>query len=125
MVRVEWYARHFDDPDPDCEQCGSKTIRQLSTFGVVFTGTLTTRYNDPKLEGYHKEGFWAVRKRTSKTGRPLENGKLEHEFIDTWDKRKKFLKDEGLAGREHTGPIHATSDGRVPTTRTGLPGSEV
>jgi predicted nucleic acid-binding Zn ribbon protein len=103
---------HSDPGDVLCESCGGKTSRLISTFGIVFTGPLTKKYNNPKLENYHSEGYWAVRKKTL-------DGKESHVWIDNWDTRREFMKSEGLMD---TGPVEIGSDGKSISTR-GLPGA--
>lgn len=115
----EWYAPLSTSPDPACELCHGPTTRLISGFNVVFTGPLTARYNDPQAENPHQEGFWAHRVKSSSSGQP------EPCFIETWQQRKQYLKDEGLVGGEEVGPVDGTGDGKWSTTRTGRPGTWV
>lgn len=111
----ETYHPHFDTPDPDCPQCGGKTERMPSKFKVVFTGDLSAgKYNDPKLEYANMEGHWGY---LNKSGAPGERV-----WIDSWDKRKKFMRDEKLLGIEDVGHIEASEDGKF--TSSGGRGSK-
>jgi len=65
--------------------------RLISVFHVVFTGPITARYNDKKLEGSHKEGFTAWRVHSAKDPRCPEPV-----HITSFSDRKQFMKDEGL-----------------------------
>ena len=85
----EWYAPLSTSPDPDC--CGQPMSRLISVFHVVFTGPITARYNDKKLEGSHKEGFTAWRVHSAKDPRCPEPV-----HITSFSDRKQFMKDEGL-----------------------------
>jgi|WetSurMetagenome_2_1015567.scaffolds.fasta_scaffold742858_2 hypothetical protein len=91
--------------------------RVVSAFQVVFTGPITKRYNDPKSENPDQEGHWAFRKRSSVSGNP------EAVFIETWQDRREFMKQEGLVGYEDVGPIDSSPDGKWSSTRTGKPGT--
>jgi predicted nucleic acid-binding Zn ribbon protein len=111
----EWYAATRDKPDPICARCGSSTVRLISSFAVVFTGAITKKYNDPKLENYHQEGHTAWRRRSSKSGKP------EPVRIETFEDQRRFCKEEGLVDPRETGPLEAAADGRTSSSR-GLPG---
>ena len=93
--------RRWDMPPPDCPVCLGPRTELASRFGVIFTGPITARYNDPKRENAHMDGFWAYRKRTSLSGQP------EPVFLSTFDEMRAFNKAEGLA-----------SPGEVPTNST-------
>jgi putative FmdB family regulatory protein len=111
----EIYVRHWDDPAP-CPACGMEREKMMSRFGIVFTGPITRKYMDTKRDGYHMEGFWAYRKRSSISGQP------EPVFISTFDELKAFNKAEGLAAPGEV-PTNATisADGRK-LTSSGMPG---
>lgn len=85
--------------------------RLISAFKVVFSGPITAKYNDKKLEGAHQEGHWLWCKNTT-------DGKPRREWVDTWQKRKELMKQEGL---EEAGPLAVSSDGKR-ATGTGMPG---
>lgn len=112
----EWYAPRHDSANPLC-QCGQTTCRCISPFQVVFTGALTAKYNDPKLEHAHQEGHWAYRVRSSRNA----DGSPEPVFIDTFEKQKEFCRDEGLINPKDVGPMHISSDGKQ-VQNQGLPG---
>ena len=109
----EEYFRHWYDQDPACPACGGLRERMASRFGVVFTGPLTARYNNPRREGAHMEGYYAYRKRSSISGQP------ESVFIDSWDAHRAFQKAEGL----EDGPTNCTisRDGKK-LESAGMPG---
>jgi putative FmdB family regulatory protein len=115
----ESYLSRSTSPDPACESCGKPMSRLISSFSVIFTGALTARYNDPKCENPYQEGFWAHRVKSSSSGAP------EATFIDTWEKRREYMKEEGLIGHEDIGPVDPSSDGKWSNTRTGRPGTWV
>lgn len=108
----EWLGK-FDEDDPLCQRCGVQMRRLPSRFRVVFTGPLSaSKYNNPNLPGAdprqaYLDGHWVTRVRSSKTGKP------EREFIDTHEKRRKFMKEEGLVGIEDFGDkVEARASGK-------------
>lgn len=103
--------------DPPCPVCLGPRIRLASAFKVVFTGPLTARYNDPKREGAHMEGFWDYRVRSSVSGNP------EPVYLSTWDELREFRKSEHLSMPGDV-PTQATmsADGRK-ISSAGMPGS--
>lgn len=117
---VEHYLTRWTDADPKCEYCGHQTSRCLSTFNMPFVGVMTARYNDKKKAGAHREGMWAVRRKTL-------SGKPENVFLETFQDRREFCKAEGLIPAEDVGPIDADPDGKhqisQTRTRTGRPGT--
>lgn len=103
----ERYQKRPDAPVPTCHSCGAARTVLASRFGVVFTGPLARRYNDPKKEGYYQEGFWAYKKRSSVSGQP------EATFIETWDQLRAFNRAEGLsAPGEVPNNASISADGR-------------
>ncbi len=115
----EWYSKRFSEitENPDCDKCGQTMIRIASSFSVVFTGAITTKYNDPTAENYHKEGHWAYRIRSSKSGNP------EPVWIETFQQQKEFCKEEGLVNPKELPNMDAHPDGRITTTTgAGMPG---
>lgn len=109
----ERYVKLRDAPTPTCPVCLGPRTTLASRFGVVFTGPLAARYNDPKKENAHQEGFWAYRKNTA-------SGQPEPTFIETWAELRAYRKSEGLDGDV---PTHATisQDGRT-INSSGMPG---
>jgi hypothetical protein len=93
---------HVSDPDPVCE-CGKPMTLMISQFQVVFTGPLTARYNDKKLDGAHQEGYFMTEKHTP-------DGKEKITWVDSWSERKRILKQEGLV--EAPGSAEVGSDGK-------------
>jgi hypothetical protein len=83
----------------------------------VWTGEITTKYNDKNADGYHQEGHWAYRVRSSMSGEP------EPVWIDTFQKQKEFCKQEGLVNPKDL-PTHAdvSDDGKRLRSR-GMPGA--
>lgn len=93
----------------------------ISRFGVVFTGTITSRYNDSKREKPHMEGHYVWERKTA-DGRKLDQPRQR--FIETWQDRKQYMKQEGL--RDDIGVIDAPSDGKGSTNNgCGMPGAWV
>ena len=113
---VEHYLPHADTPAPVCEKCGTQRKKCIGTFAVVGTGLLSTRYNDPKLEGAHMEGHW-VRDIDPKTGKrtvPL--------FIETFQEQREYCKRNGFYNPGEIGQVEAHADGKSYSSR-GLPGA--
>lgn len=112
----ERYVKLRYTPVPPCPNCGATRIQLASRFAVVFTGPLTARYNDPKRENAHQEGFWAHRR--------AADGKLSGEAvrIESWQDLKEFNRSEGLAAPGDV-PTNATisKDGKR-IVSDGMPG---
>lgn len=115
---TEEYFHSRDHEAPICEQCGGRKEKLVSQFAVVFTGPLSAKYNDPKLEGAHKEGHWGWRRKSAR-----DFDKPEPVWLDSWEKRKRFMAEEHLIGYEDVGPVEGTRDGKWSRTRTGMPGT--
>jgi len=117
--RKTWKFLHsYRSPDPVC-RCGRRLKRLPAAPAIVFTGPLTAKYNDPKKEGSHEEGHWAWRVRS--TTRP--DGKPEPVFIDTFEKQRKFCKEEGLINpAEMPRHLEISEDGRSFKSTSGYPG---
>lgn len=119
VVRENYFRT--SDPDPNCGACGTVQQVQISRFGIVWTGPLTTRYNDSKLEGAHVEGHWQYSRQTL-------NGKPKPVWIDSVQKSKEFAKSEGLVSpfslNAPSGGMEISSDGKSATTQ-GMKGSWV
>lgn len=113
----EGYFRN-SDPDPNCATCGTAQQVQISRFGIVWTGPLTTRYNDRRLEGSHVEGHWQYSRQTL-------DGKPKAVWIDSVQKSKEFAKAEGLVSPfSQNAPalnMEISGDGKSATTQ-GQPG---
>ena len=117
----EWYAKHFTDigENPFCD-CGEPMVRVASRFGVIFRGTITTKYNDKSAENYHREGHWGYRVKSSKSGHP------EPVWIETFQDQKQFCKDEGLVNPKDLPNMEADSEGRFRSNAgVGMPGTWV
>ena len=116
LVDERYYSR-FDSPDPDCRSCSQPVRRCISTFATPFLGAITARYNDPNCNAPQLDGHWAWRRKSSSKGERYP----EPVFIDTWDKRKQFMKEVGLIGFEEPGDMRPDANG-APTIGTGMPG---
>lgn len=116
----EWYAPLSTSPDPKC--CGQPMSRLISPFRVVFTGPITARYNDKKLEGAHREGFTAWRVHSAKDPRYPEPVR-----ITSFSERRAYMRDEGLEEAPSDATIHAVGeDGQKTKISTaGMPGQWV
>lgn len=96
---IEWRGK-WDDPEPFCDRCGSEMKRLPSKFKIIWTGPLTTKYNDNKLEGAHLDAHWGTNRDGSRT------------WIDTFEKRKAFMKKNKFLGIEDVGRIEARDTGK-------------
>jgi len=112
----EQFLHAVPDEAPACVACNGPRIRLASRFGIIFTGPLTARYNDPKRENAHQEGFWAYRKRSSVSGQE------ERIRIETHQELRDFCDAEGLVHPSEL-PRNATisADGRTISSK-GMPG---
>ena len=114
----EWYVKSSQvGMKKPCPSCSAALKRTPSRFGIVWTGELTTKYNDKGSENYHQEGHWAYKVRSSTSGEP------EPVWIDTFQKQKEFCKQEGLVNPKDL-PTHAdvSADGKKLRSR-GMPGA--
>lgn len=102
---------HTSTPDPVCDYCGKPMAQMISHFQVVFTGPITARYNDRKLENAHREGTWIEEKNAP--------GGPKWTYVDDWQTRKRILKQEGLV---EGGVAEVSSDGKH-ISSAGLPGA--
>lgn len=109
--RRERYEHTTPPPAPKCVECGVEMEQVMSAFAVTFAGEMSARYNDPKKEFAHKEGEWQLSKKSP--------GGPKWEYINTWQRRKEWMKQEGL---EECGPMQAGDDGKSANGR-GLPGA--
>jgi predicted nucleic acid-binding Zn ribbon protein len=105
---------HTSDPEPSCPACGAGMALMISRFGVVFTGPISSRYNDRKLEYAHREGVWMTEKNTP-------DGKEKLTYVTDWSERKRIMKQEGLVD---AGCADISSDGRKFSSQ-GMPGAWV
>ena len=115
----ERYYGHVTLDDPPCSICGAPRRRIPAQFRVIWTGPITTRYNDKRAEGADQEGHWAWRVRSAKGKAP------EPVRIETFDDQRRFCKEEGLVNPKDI-PTNAqiSSDGKKLSSR-GMPGQWV
>jgi hypothetical protein len=113
----EWYAPTSESPDPEC--CGQPTQRLISMFRVVFTGPISARYNDRSKENAHLEGFDAWRVHSAKDPRHPEKVRIE-----TWEDRRKFMRDEHLEEVPSNATASYSGEGGrdVKISTVGMPG---
>ena len=108
-----------DQPHVQCETCGKPMEIALYPISVVFTGVITARYNDKKLENAHQEGHWAWDKD------PV-TGKSTPTFIETFDDQRAFCKRNKLINpKDAPNNFQVAEDGRTIESTRGLPGSWV
>ena len=106
---VERYLPHWDTPDPPCPSCGGPTKREMSTFAVVFTGALTARYNDKRLENSHQDGHVAWERDATGKPRACE--------IKTWDDQREFCRRNHCANpKEYGHSYDVGEDGKTVKT---------
>jgi hypothetical protein len=113
---------HVSDKEPKpCDYCGGDTrFVEFSAFNVVFTGTITARYNDRSIENWHVEGHWAYRTKSTPDGKP------KGEYITTFQQQKEFCRAEGLAlPQELPRNFHVAEDGKTVLNTCGMPGTEI
>lgn len=115
----EWYAKHFTEvtENPFCD-CGEPMVRVASRFGVVFTGAITTKYNDNRTaSNANQEGHWAYRIKSSKSGHP------EPVWIDSFAAQRDFCREEKLVNPKDLPNMEADSEGKFRSNAgVGLPG---
>jgi predicted nucleic acid-binding Zn ribbon protein len=117
----EAYYSTSDKPDPPCVLCGVTAKRLISSFSVVFTGPITRKYIDKKIEGHEKEdGSYHVWETKGLDGQKKAHPTLKK--ISTFQEEREFAKSEGLIPPSQLGPCEVHSDGKGVSTR-GLPGS--
>ncbi len=117
---VEYYTPRFTKEDPPCAVCAGPSARIISRFGIIWTGSITARYNDKRAENPEKDGgHWAWRRRSSISGQP------EPVFISDFSQQKDFCKQEGLVNpRDLPTNAEPSSDGTQLQSR-GMPGAWV
>lgn len=113
----EHYVATSDKPDPNCDSCGLPTGRMISTFGVVFTGPITKRYNDPNADNAHMESHWVWETK----GPGGEKIKPRPLLIEDFQQQREYAKREGLVNPKDVGPMEVGSDGKSFSSR-GMPG---
>lgn len=101
----DWYASNRDLPNPLCKSCNTPLERQVSRFATAFSGDITARYNDKRLEGAHADGHWAWEKNTP-------DGKPRQRFIKTFQDQREYCKQEGLVNPNELGDGQMSADGR-------------
>ena len=90
----------------------------MSTFAVVFTGALTARYNDKRLENSHQDGHVAWER--DATGKP------HPVHIETFDQQRDFCKRNHLMNpKDAPTNYEVAEDGRKVMNTRGLPGSYI
>ena len=94
-------------------------MKLMSDFKVVFTGRITSRYNDRGVEGASREGHYAW-------GNNPVTKKPECRWIETFDDQRSFVKEYGLVNPKEM-PRNFTVDetGKIPQNTRGLPGTEL
>ena len=106
-VSRERFLHLFSSPNPACDLCGGPTDRGMSRFAVVFTGEITARYNDPKLENASDGAHWVYQ--TNKL-----TGKREPRLIRTWDEQRSFCREEGITNPSECGDVDVPDDSGRP-----------
>lgn len=109
--------QHFDDPAPECTGCGQPRRMAVSGFGIVGTGVLSKKYNDPKKDYYHQEGHWAkdIDPKTGKRTVPI--------FIDTFQKQREYCKRNNFYDPGEVGQVEMVGNNGKDMSCRGLPGS--
>lgn len=82
----------------------------MSTFAVVFTGVITARYNDRRLENAHQEGHvvW---------GKDQVTGKTVSRRVETFEDQKRVCKEFGYSNpREYGKSYDVAEDGKTVKT---------
>lgn len=116
-VVEEHYFSQADAPLPACSVCGSVQQRIISRFGVVWTGVITAKYNDSKLERSHSETQYMWTRQTP-------DGKPKCVPITTFQEQREFCKREGLVNPSSVhfnSNTEVSADGKA-TSSQGLPG---
>lgn len=112
---AERFIWHAEDPNPECEHCGSPTTRLISRFAAPFTGTLDRYFDKTKSRlNCTSDGHIAYRVRSSR----LADGSPEPVEITTVSQQRAFCKAEGLLEPGEVNPnMQSNSSGTNPTTR--------
>ena len=118
--KQEHFYHHWDaEPLNPCSICGGPTVRVMSAFNVVFSGVISARYNDRKLENAHQEGHTVYE-------RDPQTKKVTPTFVDTWQKQKEVCARNGWANpKDQPKNFEVESDGRTIKSPMGLPGVEI
>lgn len=104
-------------PDPACETCGGPRKKCVSSFGIVNTGFLTTKYNDQTKEFAHQEGHW-VKATDPKTGK-----RTVPVFIETFQQQREYCKQEGFYDPGEVGQVEMIGQDGKSMSNRGLPGA--
>lgn len=109
---------HMDESEPAC-RCGQQMVKVPVMFAMPFSGDITSRYNDKRLEGGHKKSgaHWVYERNTP-------DGKPKPRLIRTFAEQADYCRREGLVNPREAGPAEISSDGRT-VTSVGLPGCEI
>ena len=119
-VHEEFFHSRDNVVPPVCMACANPMRRLASQFAVVFSGTITAKYNDRKKDNSHQEGHIAWRRKSAK-----DFDKPEPVRITTWQEQKRFCKEEGLAlPSDMPSNVEISSDGKKLSSQ-GMPGSWV
>jgi hypothetical protein len=116
----EKYYSTSDKPDPVCA-CGQQTRRLISSFSVVFSGPITRKYLNPKIEGYDRMAdgtHWQFETR-GPDGQKCDPRPVK---IETFQQQREFAKRNGLVDPSSIGECEVHSDGKGVSTR-GMPGA--
>jgi hypothetical protein len=92
----------------------------ISTFGIVFTGAITKKYNDPRADNAHEEGHWTYATRNDDGSKCAP----KPVFISTFQEQAEHCKRERVMNPREIGPVEVSSDGKK-FSSVGLPGCEI
>ena len=82
----------------------------MSTFAVVFTGVISAKYNDPKLENAHQDGHVAWERD------PITN-KPRACHIETWDDQRNYITRNHLTNpKDYGNSYDVAEDGKTVKT---------
>ena len=118
--KQEHFYHHWDaEPLNPCSICGGPTVRVMSAFNVVFSGVISARYNDRKLENAHKDGHTVYERD------PITR-KVTPLHITTFQQQADYCKRNGLLNPKEIGKNYEVeSDGKTIKSPMGLPGVEI
>lgn len=121
-IRVERYEHHYVETDPPCSSCQGPTERAFSSFGIVWTGEISSKYIDRSVKGSDKlkdGGHWVWERNTP-------DGKPRPRRIETFQQQREFCKSEGLINpTEVSNNIEPKEGGKGLVNNRGLPGTEI
>ena len=105
----EYLLRRWDEPDPNCPECGKQVKRGLSAPAVVWAKGIG------QYCGENSEGHWA-------TSRDPETSEVQRHFITSRKQQKDFCKRYGYYDpAEIPTEVTAGDDGKK-TSTTGSKG---